>query len=176
MKRVLMILLACLLILPARAETVQDQALAFIQDAGIEADAVTRVENDVIVTMMNGGTAVLHLESDFDKYNLGWTFRDSADEDVALYLDHALTLLSVLEAKIPADTASLSAAEVIRVRSWAAIVDKALDSMTVLGEQGLRILQEQLEVQEDCELNNLRERLMVRIQEALLAEAEAIVP
>ena len=175
MKRVLMILLACLLI-PVRAETVQDQALAFIQDAGIEADAVTRVENDVIVTMMNGGTAVLHLEGDFDKYNLGWTFRDSADEDVALYLDHALTLLSVLEAKIPADTASLSAAEVIRVRSWAAIVDKALDSMTVLGEQGLRILQEQPEAQEDCELNNLRERLMVRIQEALLAETEAIVP
>ena len=174
MKRVLMILLACLLILPARAETVQDQALAFIQDAGIEPDAVMRVENDVIVTLLRGGTATLYMEGDFDKYNLGWSFDGAMDEDVGLYLDHALTLISVLQAKIPADAEELSVAEVIRVRSWAATVDKALDSMTVLGEQGLRILHEQLEIQEDCELNLLREQLMTRIQEALLAET--IVP
>lgn len=176
MKRMLMILLACLMILPVRAETVQDQALAFIQEAGIAADSVMRVGSDVIVTLMNGGTATLRMEGDYDKYNLGWTFKEAADEDVALYVDHALTLLAALEAKIPADTANLSAAESIRVRSWTATLEKALDSMTALGEQGMLILQIQLEAQEECELNSLRERLMMRILDALLAQAEATNP
>ena len=171
MKRVLMILLACLLILPVRAETVQDQALAFIQDAGIEADAVTRVENDVIVTMMNGGTAVLHLEGDFDKYNLGWTFRDSADEDVALYLDHALSLLAALEAKIPADTENLSVAETMRVRNYAVVVSNGLHCLENVGPQGMNVLLGQMESEPDSVLNGLRKRLTEQIEKAMTPEA-----
>ena len=128
MKRVLMILLACLLILPAQAETVQDQALAFVQDAGIAADSVMRVGNDVIVTLLNGGTAVLNCPGDFDSLNLSWRFDGATDADVALYLDHALRMLSVLDAKSPADGK--------RAQAYAALVDSGLEDMTVLGAQG----------------------------------------
>ena len=155
MKRVLMILLACLLILPAQAETVQDQALAFIQDAGIAADSVMRVGNDVIVTLLNGGTAVLDCPGDFDSLNLSWRFDGATDADVALYLDHALRMLSVLEAKSPADGK--------RAQAYAALVDSGLEDMTVLGAQGIRVLILQIYRGDDSGLNGLRGRLLLRL-------------
>ena len=94
--KALICLLLALMILPAAAETVQDQALAFIQEAGIGADAVSRIGDAVIVTLSQGGTATLMLPGDFDPFNLDWRFDGAADGDVALYLDHALTLLAAL--------------------------------------------------------------------------------
>ena len=155
MKRVLMILLACLLILPAQAETVQDQALAFIQDAGIGADSVMRVGSDVIVTLLNGGTATLNCPGDFDALNLNWRFDGATDADVALYLDHALGMLAVLEAKIPADSK--------RAQAYVALVDSGLEGMTVLGAQGMRVLILQIFQQDDSGLNGLRGRLLLRM-------------
>lgn len=162
MKRLLCLLL-CLLTLPALAETVQDQALAFIQDAGIEADAVTRVDNEVIVTLTNGGTASIWMSGDFDKYDLSWRFEGATDEDVGLYLDHALSLLAKLEAKIPADTSNLSTAESIRVRNYSVIVSNSLLYMEKTGQQGLRILLDKLSAHDDSGLNSLRARLASRL-------------
>ena len=59
MRKWLCIVLTCLLCTPAFAETVQDQALLFIQEAGIEADSVMRIENSIIVTLADGGTATV---------------------------------------------------------------------------------------------------------------------
>ncbi len=168
MKKFLCLLLICLLCLPALAETVQDQALAFIQEMGIEADSVMRVGDEVIVILMGGGTATSAMPGDFDKYSLNWRFDGAADEDVALYLDHALGLLAALEAKIPADTEELSAAETMRARNYAAIVSNGLLGMEHVGQQGLEILLAQLSAHDDSGLNSLRARLASR----LLGEAD----
>lgn len=160
MKRLICMLLAALLICPAMAETVQDQALAFIQDAGIEADAVTRIENEIMVNLKNGGTASLWLPGDFDRYDLSWRFEGASDADVALYLDHALSLLAVLEEKIPSASES-------RARNYAVIVSNNLLDMERLGEQGLRVLLEQLSAHDDSNLNSLRARLASRLLGAL---------
>ena len=156
-------MLLILLLSPALAETVQDQALMFIQEAGIAADSVMRLENDVIVTLTGGGTATLHIPGDFDPYDLNWRFDGAADEAVALYLDHAMTLLAALEAKIPVDTENLPAAQAIRARSYAAVVAKSLACLENTGEQGLRLLLAQLDAHDDSNLNSLRARLASRM-------------
>ena len=165
--KALICLLLALMILPAAAETVQDQALAFIQEAGIGADAVSRIGNDIIVTLAQGGTATLTLPGDFDPYDLRWRFDGAADGDVALYLDHALTLLAALERKIPADMENLSALERRIAESHAAVIENGLTDLEATGEQGLRILQEQLSAQEETELDSLRARLVIRLQDLL---------
>ena len=169
--KALICLLLALMILPAAAETVQDQALAFIQEAGIGADAVSRIGNDIIVTLAQGGMATLTLPGDFDPFNLDWRFDSAADGDVALYLDHALTLLAALERKIPADMESLSALERRIAESHAAVIENGLTDLEATGEQGLRILQEQLSAQEETELDSLRARLMSRLQNLLTNDA-----
>ena len=165
--KALICLLLALMILPAAAETVQDQALAFIQEAGIGADAVSRIGDDIIVTLAQGGTATLTLPGDFDPFNLDWRFDGAADGDVALYLDHALTLLAALERKLPADMETLSDVQKRIAEGYAAMIEKGLTDLEVTGEQGLRILQEQLSAQEETELDSLRARLVVRLQELL---------
>lgn len=152
MKRFVCMLLIFLLSVPTLAETVQDQALAFIQDAGIGADSVMRVDSEVTITLMNGGTASLYLYGDFDPYDLSWRFTGAADTDVALYLDHALGLLAALEAKIPT-------AEGMRARDYAVMVSNSLLYLENTGEQGLRILLAQLSRHDDSGLNSLRARL-----------------
>ena len=168
MKRLLCVLLICLLSVPAMAETVQDQALMFIQEAGIAADSVTRIENEMIVTLFGGGTARLYTYGDFDKYDLSWRFDGATDEDVARYLDYALSLLAGLEARIPADESSLTAAELIRVHSYRSIVANALVSLQHVGQQGLQILLNKLSQHDDSGLNSLRARLA----SALLGETD----
>lgn len=156
MKRLMCMLLAFLFICPAMAETVQDQALAFIQDAGIEADSVLRMGNEVLVTLINGGTATLYIPGDFDRYDLSWRLEGAVDSDVALYLDHALGLLATLEAKIPT-------ANEMRARDYAVIVSNSLLYLERTGEQGLRILLAQLSRHDDSGLNSLRARLASRL-------------
>ena len=168
--KALICLLLALMILPAAAETVQDQALAFIQEAGVGADAVSRIGNDIIVTLAQGGTATLTLPGDFDPYHLGWRFDGAADGDVALYLDHALTLLAALERKLPADMESLSDVQKRIAESYAAMIEKGLTDLEVTGEQGLRILLEQLSAPEESDLDDLRARLVIRLK-ALLDSA-----
>lgn len=166
MKALLCLLLA-LMILPAAAETVQDQALAFIQEAGIGADAVSRIGNDIIVTLAQGGTATLTLPGDFDPYNLSWRFDGAVDGDVALYLDYALTLLAALERKLPADMESLSDVQKRIAEGYAAMIEKGLTDLEHMGEQGLRILLEQLSAPEENDLDSLRTRLIFRLQNLL---------
>jgi len=165
--KALICLLLALTILPAAAETVQDQALAFIQEAGIGADAVSRIGNDIIVTLVQGGTATLTLPGDFDPYHLGWRFDGAADGDVALYLDHALILLAALERKLPADMETLSDVQKRIAEGYAAMIEKGLTDLEVTGEQGLRILLEQLSTPEENDLDSLRARLMSRLQNLL---------
>ena len=165
--KALICLLLALMILPAAAETVQDQALAFIQEAGIGADAVSRIGNDIIVTLAQGGTATLTLPGDFDPYDLRWRFDGAADGDVALYLDYALTLLEALEGKIPADMESLSDVQKRIAEGYAAMIEKGLTDLEVTGEQGLRILLEKLSTPEENDLDSLRARLVVRLQNLL---------
>ncbi len=167
MKRILCMLLI-FLFSAALAETVQDEALTFIQEAGIAADAVTRLGEEIVVTLQNGGTATLHIPGDFDKYDLNWRFNGATDEDLALYLDHALGLLAALEAKIPADTENLSTAQAIRVRSYQSTVAKALETLAQPDEQRIRVLQAQLALQDESGLEDLRTRLLTMI--LLLAE------
>lgn len=169
--KALICLLLALMILPAAAETVQDQALAFIQEAGVGAEAVSRIGNDIIVTLTQGGTATLTLPGDFDPYHLGWRFDGAADGDVALYLDHALMLLAALERKIPADMESLPALQKRIAEGYAAMIEKGLTGLENTGEQGLRILMEQLSAQEESELNSLRARLAARLQSLLDSDA-----
>lgn len=152
MKRFLCMLLALLLTLPALAETVQDQALAFLQEAGIGADSVLRVDSEVIIPLQEGGTAALYLWGDFDPYNLGWRFDGASDADVARYLDHALGMLAALEEKIPT-------ADERRARNYAVMVSNSLLSLERTGDQGLRVLLEQLSRHDDSGLNSLRARL-----------------
>lgn len=159
MKGLLCVLLICLLSVPAAAETVQDQALAFIQDAGIAADSVTRIGHEVIVTLASGGTATLAAHGDFDMYDLSWRFDGASDEELAAYLDYALSLLSTLEERIPADESTLSAAELIRVRSYRSIVANSLLSLENVGQQGLQILLDKLSQHDESGLNSLRARL-----------------
>lgn len=156
MKRFLCMLLAFLMICPALAETVQDQALLFIQDAGIEADSVLRVDNEIIITLMNRGTASLYTYGDFDMYDLSWRFDGAADSDVALYLDHALGILAALEARIPT-------ADEMRARDYGVMVSNSLLYLEHTGEQGLRILLAQLSLHDDSGLNSLRARLASRL-------------
>lgn len=156
MKRFVCMLLMLVMLCPALAETVQDQALSFIQDAGIEADSVLRVDSEVTVTLMNGGTASLYTYGDFDPYDLSWRFTDAADTDVALYLDHALGMLAALEEKIPT-------AEEMRARDYAVMVSNSLLYLENTGEQGLRILLAQLSRHDDSGLNSLRARLASRL-------------
>lgn len=163
MKRMICMLLLFLMLCPAMAETVQDQALQLIQQAGIEADAVLRVDSEIIVTLVSGGTASLYTCGDFDIYDLSWQFSGAADTDVALYLDHALTLLAALEAKIPADISGLSAWAQRQAESYAALVEKNLLSLENLGQQGLDILLLQLSQHDDSALNPLRARLAARM-------------
>lgn len=163
MKRLLCLLLICLLGASAMAETVQDQALAFIQSAGIEADSVTRIGNQVIVTLASGGTASLSTQLDFDKYDLRWQFDGASDEEIAAYLDCALSLLCTLEERIPADESALSTAEAIRVRGYRSIIANGLLSLENVGPQGLQILLDQLAAHDDSGLNSLRARLASRL-------------
>ena len=165
--KALICLLLALMILPAAAETVQDQALAFIQEAGIGADAVSRIGNDIIVTLEQGGTATLTLPGDFDPYDLCWRFDGAADGDVALYLDYALTLLAALEGKLPADMECLSAVQKRISEGYAAMIEKGLTDLEVTGEQGLRILLDQLSAPEESDLDDLRARLIFRLQNLL---------
>ena len=163
MKRWLCMLLAVLLIMPAAAETVQDQALALIQEAGIAADSVTRIGNEIIIPLSGGGTASLRSEGDFDPLALGWRFADAADSDVALYLDHALSMLLTMEMKIPADLQNLTGVEKRLADNAAAIVSGGLTDLESTGEQGLRILLEKLAAHDDSGLNSLRARLASRL-------------
>ena len=171
--KALICLLLALMILPAAAETVQDQALAFIQEAGVGADAVSRIGNDIIVTLVQGGTATLTLPGDFDPYHLGWRFDGAADGDVALYLDHALMLLAALERKLPADMETLSDVQKRIAEGYAAMIEKGLTDLEVTGEQGLRILLEKLSVPEENNLDSLRARLVIRLK-ALLDSAAPV--
>lgn len=163
MRKFLCMLLICLLSVPALAETVQDQALAFIQDAGIAADSVTRIGSEIIITLAEGGTASLWTYGDYDPFDLSWRFDGAADGDVALYLDHALGLLAALEAKIPADTGNLSSAEAMRARNYEVMVSNSLLYMEKVGQQGLTILLAQLAAHDDSGLNSLRARLASRL-------------
>lgn len=156
MKRILCMLLVCLLAAPALAETVQDQALMFIREAGIAADGVNRIENQVIVTLSEGGTASLWTYGDFDPLTLRWQFDGASDTDVGRYLDHALSLLARLEEKLPSASDS-------QARNYAAMVSNNLLYMEGLGEQGLRVLLEQLSAHDDSGLNSLRARLASRL-------------
>ena len=163
MKRLICWLLILLLALPTGAETVQDQALAFIQAAGIRADSVMRIGNEIIVNLPGGGTAHLFSYGDFDQFDLSWRFSGATDEELTLYLDHALSLLHGLEQKIPADTADLSAAEAMRARNYTVIVSNSLLYMENMGQQGLDILLKQLSCHDDSSLNSLRARLASRL-------------
>ena len=171
MKKILCLLMITLVTCSALAETVQDQALALIQEAGIAADSVGRVGDEIIVTLPSGGSAVLYSPGDFDKYNLSWRFNDATDEEVAAYLDHALTLLAALMQKIPADTENLTAAQAMRARNYAAMVDKGLLALENVGPQGLNVLLVQMESQPESALNGLR----VRLAEQLTAACEVVV-
>lgn len=162
-RRVICLFLCGLLCIPALAETVQDQALMFIQDAGIGADSVNRIGNEVIVTLDGGGTASLWLYGDFDAYDLAWHFSGAADQDVALYLDHALRMLSVLEQRIPADRTNLMEAEQRRANYYEAMVSNGLLDLERTGQQGLDILLGQLSRHDESGLNSLRARLASRL-------------
>lgn len=163
MRKILCLLLVSMLLCSAMAETVQDQALALIQAAGIAADGVNRIGDEIIVILPSGGTAELYSYGDFDPLDFSWRFNGASDEEVALYLDHALSLLEVLEAKIPADTENLSAAETMRARNYAAMVSNSLLYLENVGQQGLDILLGQLAAHDDSGLNSLRARLASRL-------------
>lgn len=168
MKRVLCLLL-CLLTLSAFAETVQDQALSFFQAAGIEADSVMRVGDEIIITLPSSGTAALFCPADYDVYNLTWRFSGATDEEVAAYLDYALSLLAALEAKIP--SAPATPAEEMRARSYAQMVENGLQALQNVGQQGLDILLAALEQSDGADaLDALRVRLAEGLQEAIPAE------
>lgn len=171
MKHLLCWLMLLLLTVSADAETVQDQALSFIQAAGIAADGVNRIGDEVVVNLPNGGSAVLTSAGDFDMFDLRWRFVGATDEEVALYLDHALSLLAALEAKIPADTENLSVAEAMRARNYAMVVSNGLHCLENVGPQGLNVLLWQMETQPDSSLNSLRKRLAEQIEKAKTAEA-----
>lgn len=156
MKKILCVLLIFLLSVPALAETVQDQAMMFIQEAGIVADGVNRIDNEIIVTLADGGTASLWTSGDFDPFDLNWRFDGATDADVARYLDHALSLLAKLEAKIPGASES-------QARNYAVMVSNCLLDLERTGEQGLRILLAQLSAHDDTNLNSLRARLASRL-------------
>lgn len=163
MKKWICVLLICLLGASAMAETVQDQALAFIQEAGIAADSVTRIGNEIIVTLAQGGTAALWTYGDYDPFDLSWRFTDASDGDVALYLDHALSRLAALEKRIPADQEGLSDAQLRQARNYAVMVSNSLLYLENVGEQGLGVLLEQLSLHDDSGLNSLRARLASRL-------------
>ncbi len=171
MKRFLCLLMLLLLTVSAGAETVQDQALSFIQAAGIAADGVNRIGDEVVVNLPGGGSAVLTSAGDFDMFDLRWRFVGATDEEIALYLDHALSLLAALEAKIPTETENLTAAEAMRARNYAAMVEEGLLALESVGQQGLSVLLAQMESQPESELNGLR----VRLTEQLTAASEVAV-
>lgn len=156
MKRMVCFLLVFLLALPALGETVQDQALAFIRAAGIGADSVTRIDHEVIVNLPDGGTAALYMFGDFDPFDLAWRFSGATDGEMALYLDHALSLLAQLEEKIPA-------ADERRAQNYAVMVSNALLALENVGRQGQEILLNQLSAHDNSGLNSLRARLASRL-------------
>ncbi len=156
LKRMLCLLLCCLFCMPVQAETVQDQALGFLQAAGIGADSVNRIGNEVIITLQKGGTARLWLYGDFDPFDLSWRFDGVCDEDMALYLDHALSLLAGLEEKIPL-------ADERRADNYAVMVSNALLYLENVGQQGLQILLDKLSAHDAGNLNSLRSRLASRL-------------
>ena len=163
MKALICLLLASLLLCPATAETVQDQALAFIQAAGIAADSVTRIGSEIIIPLADGGTASLWADGDFDPLQLGWRFDGASDNTVALYLDHALSLLLTMEKKIPADTEALSELQKRIADNHALIVSNGLCDLESTGAQGLRILLEKLSLDGESDLDSLRARLAARL-------------
>lgn len=163
MKKFLCLLLFCLLLTPALAESLPDQGLGFIQDAGIEADSVVLMGNELVVTLAGGGTASLYTYGDFDQYDLSWRFDGASDEDVALYLDHALVLLAALEEKLPPEGEELSAADAMRARNYQVMVSNNLGYLEQVGQQGLDILLAQLSLHDDSGLNSLRARLASRL-------------
>ena len=163
MRKILCLLLVSMLLCSAMAETVQDQALAFIQAAGIAADGVNRIGDEIIVNLPSGGTVELYSYGDFDPLDFSWRFNGATDEEIALYLDHALSLLAALEAKIPANTEALSAAEAMRARNYAVMVSNSLLYLENVDQQGLDILLGQLAAHDDSGLNSLRARLASRL-------------
>ena len=171
MRKILCLLLVSMLLCSAMAETVQDQALAFIQAAGIAADGVNRIGDEIIVNLPSGGTVELYSYGDFDPLDFSWRFNGATDEEIALYLDHALSLLAAMEAKIPADTENLSVAETMRVRNYAVVVSNGLRCLENVGPQGMNVLLGQMESQPDSALNGLRKRLTEQIEKAMTAEA-----
>lgn len=162
MKRLICLLLL-LLYTTAGAESLPDQALGFFEAAGVPTQGVVLMSNELVVTLGSGGTAALLVHGDFDIFDLSWQFTGAADEEVAAYLDHALSLLAGLEERIPADTENLSAAQKLRVDSQLALVTNGLRHLESTGEQGLRILLGKLAAHDDSGLNSLRARLASRL-------------
>ncbi len=159
MKRLLALLMLCLLTLPGFAETLPDQALGFFEDAGIKTDGVFLLGNELTVTFLEGGKASRWSEGDFDPLELTWRFEDVSDETLAAYLNHALGKLAAVEARIPSGE-NLSAADEIRARSSRAVVGNALLDLENAGEQGLQVLLSQLALHDGSDaLNSLRARL-----------------
>ncbi len=163
MKRVLCLLLTCLLSIPALAETLPDQGLAFFRNAGIAADSVVLMDRELLVTLTDGGTATIWVFGDFDPYDLTWRFSGATDEDVGRYLNYAFSLLTKIEQRIPADTENLSDEEARRAWNDEVTVSNALLSLENVGEQGLRVLMAQLSAHDDSGLNSLRARLASRL-------------
>lgn len=162
MKRLICRLLL-LLYTTAGAESLPDQALGFFEAAGVPTQGVVFMGNELVVTLGSGGTAALLVHGDFDIFDLSWKFTGAEDEEVAAYLDHALSLLAGLEERIPADTENLSAAQKLRVDSQLALVTNGLLHLESTGEQGLRILLGKLAAHDDSDLNSLRARLASRL-------------
>lgn len=156
-------LLLCLLLTGAAAETLPDQGLSFLTDAGIAADSVVMVGSELIVTLADGGTAALYTYGDFDPFDMSWRFVGASDGDVALYLDHCLSMLHALEQRIPDSTEGLSAAEAMRARDCGVMVSNSLLALEHTGDQGLRVLLDALSAREDTPLNSLRARLASRL-------------
>ena len=105
----------------------------------------------------------MYSPGDFDEFDLSWQFSGATDEEIALYLDHALSLLAALEARIPGDTKNLSAAEAMRARNYAVMVSNSLLYLEDLGQQGADILLAQLAAHDESGVNSLRARLASRL-------------
>ena len=145
--------------------TEKQKAAQFLQDAGIAVDDIKYTGNQLHFSLPGGGTGVYYAYGEFRPYDMNFRFEGITEEEMALFLDHYLAQLVLVEqGKAPEEHLRPDYDGDTGKRNMEVTVSNALGSMENLGDPWLQVLLRQLSLHDgNAPLNSMRARLASRM-------------
>lgn len=141
------------------------QAAQFLQDAGIAVYDLEDIGNELLFSLPGGGTGVYYSYGEFRPYDMNFRFEDITEEEMALFLNHYLGQLVLVEQGMaPEEHLHPDYADGAGKRNMEVTVSNALLYMEDWGEPWLQVLLHQLSLHDGNDaLNSMRARLASRM-------------